>query len=48
MLCSVYGARDSEKEQKQHWWKMAMPSITQTKRNDKVNKTMGIAVGLDK
>ena len=29
-------------------WKLAMPLITtQTKRYDKVNKTMGIAVGLD-
>ena len=25
MLCSVYGAPDSEKEQKQNWWEMAMP-----------------------
>ena len=29
-------------------WKLAMPLITtQTKRYDKVDKTMGIAVGLD-
>ena len=29
-------------------WKMAMPLITQIKRNDMVNKTKSIAVGLDK
>ena len=29
-------------------WKMAMPLITQIKRNDIVNKTKSIAVGLDK
>ena len=29
-------------------WKMTMPLITQIKRNDKVNKTKTIAVGLDK
>ena len=38
----------ARKDRSKIGWKMAMPLITQTKRNDKVNKTMGIAVGLDK
>ena len=50
LLCfAQFMERDiARKNRNKIGWKMEMPLITQIKRNDMVNKTMSIAVGLDK
>ena len=46
MLCSVYGARDSNKNRNKCGLKMAMLFNYTSKESYIVYKTMGIAVGL--